>query len=243
MRKDIRKTLRSTLRLLGLEVSRVARSDYQRRRGRLLQIWRIEHVLDVGANLGQYVRQLRANGYSGRVTSFEPQPEAFDRLYRSWHKDQNWEGRQVAVGASAGEAILKVTRDSVSSSLLNPSQFYSKIVPAADVARTITVPVIPIAPILDSLSLKSPRIHLKVDVQGFEQSVIDGAGASLQNCAALEIELALAPLYDGATLLSELLPRLLRQGFYIVGVNEGFVDPTSLRTLDIDVLMKNPLFD
>ena len=43
--------------------------------------YRIKCVLDVGANVGQYVGSLRAAGYDGYVVSFEPVTSTFSSLW------------------------------------------------------------------------------------------------------------------------------------------------------------------
>ena len=40
----------------------------------------IDVVFDVGANDGDYGREIRDLGYEGLIVSFEPNPEAYDRL-------------------------------------------------------------------------------------------------------------------------------------------------------------------
>ena len=47
----------------------------------------INLVLDVGANIGEFVQKIRRLGYRGLVVSFEPNPEAFAQLTRRWGSD------------------------------------------------------------------------------------------------------------------------------------------------------------
>ena len=45
-----------------------------------LQRQEIDAVIDVGANIGQYGRRLRAAGWSGPILSYEPIPELHEAL-------------------------------------------------------------------------------------------------------------------------------------------------------------------
>ena len=75
-------------------------------------------VLDVGANAGQYGRELRTLGYRGRIVSFEPQPGPFAALEAASTADPAWTAVLLALGAEAGTAQMNVSALDVSSSTL-----------------------------------------------------------------------------------------------------------------------------
>jgi len=91
---------------------------------------------------------------------------------------------------------------------------------------------------LDSLApvLFQPQdsIWLKLDVQGFEQQVLDGAEDLLGSVKAIEVELSLQPLYEGQTLYLPMIEFLLRRGYALVSVVPGFQDECTGRLLQFD---------
>ncbi len=64
----------------------------------MLDYQAINCVLDVGANRGQFAERLRRLGYRGWIVSFEPVPEAYQRLSHRFRNDERWRGFQIALG-------------------------------------------------------------------------------------------------------------------------------------------------
>jgi hypothetical protein len=75
---------------------------------------------------------------------------------------------------------------------------------------------------------------LKIDTQGYEMAVLRGAEKMLPRLAGVQLELSLAPLYEGQTLYLELIDWLRARGFDLWSVIPGFVDPSSGRMLQFD---------
>jgi len=50
----------------------------------MLVAHQIDLMLDTGADVGAYARELRVNGYAGRIISVEPRASAFQNCRPIW---------------------------------------------------------------------------------------------------------------------------------------------------------------
>ena len=84
----------------------------------------------------------------------------------------------------------------------------------------------------------SSRTFLKVDVQGYERAVLDGASGLFADGSiiGLQLELSLVPLYDGAMTFREGLERANNLGMTLMRLDPMFDDPTSGQTLQVDAV-------
>src|ERR1700678_3413224 len=78
------------------------------RRAVMLRSPRIQTVLDVGANVGDYGVELREWGYKGRILSFEPASAAFKALSRRASADALWSVFNYALGGEEGLAEINI---------------------------------------------------------------------------------------------------------------------------------------
>jgi FkbM family methyltransferase len=195
------------------------------RRAKLLEHRGINLLLDVGADGGQYGIKMRKSGYTGRIVSFEPRADAFAQLEASAADDANWECRRLALGSSQGSAEINVSRNAHSSSLLPMAERHRTVAPRSAYVGTEEVPVARLDSIWDELVRAGDRVYLKLDTQGFELEVLGGAERSLPDVQAVEAELSLVPLYEGAPVYVDLLDRLGQEGFRLAGLQPELGDP------------------
>jgi FkbM family methyltransferase len=188
---------------------------------------RTDVVVDVGANAGQYGELLRERGYAGRLVSLEPVAEAYEQLRRRAEADGNWEAVLVAASDADGELTLNVTGDSRSSSVLRRNERFADK-PGWAPKESRSVPARRLDGLVDELLRPGERAYLKLDVQGYERSVLEGAGDSLTRFDALELELSVTPLYEGQPALGEMLPLLAERGFRPVSLEPILLDDEGL---------------
>ena len=203
-------------------------------RRNLLADYSVGLVLDVGANIGQYGTRLREGGYLGKIVSFEPLSEAYAELQKLAEKDPLWECRHMALGDADGSAEIHVTNSNVSSSLLPLGESHQRAAPGIHAVRDETIVIKRLDTLAPELMDSRTPVYLKMDVQGYERTVLEGAQDSLNHVAAIECELSLAPLYVGQPLFLEMLNYLDALGFECVSIVRGFCDDTTNRTLQVD---------
>jgi FkbM family methyltransferase len=204
------------------------------RRMRLLRDHRVDVVFDVGANAGQYARELRELGFGGRIVSFEPLSQAFGKLEAAAARDPGWEAVRVAVGERAGVATIHVAGNSVSSSLLPMLPAHERHAAGSAYVGTEEVPMETMATLLERHARPGERVFLKVDTQGYERRVVESAGGALDRVVGLQLELSIVPLYESEELLPEMLLWLRGLGFTLVSLEPGYADFQSGQLLQVD---------
>jgi FkbM family methyltransferase len=157
-------------------------------------------VIDVGARTGDYGALLRALGFGGTIVSVEPVAESFAALERRAAADPGWHAHRLALGREAGRARIGVARESNFSSFLAPTRFSLEWFGGSAVAREEEVDVQRLDAVFDSLVTPAGPVPvlLKTDTQGFDLEVLEGARGCLDRVAALQVELSVRPVYEGA---------------------------------------------
>lgn len=200
----------------------------------LLRRCNIDVVLDVGANRGQYAKNLIRSGFGGRIISFEPLPDAFEILQSRSQKVPGWDAVPLALSSQAGEATLNIAGNSDSSSMHPMLQRHLQSAPESKYVDSITVQKDRLDKRIDQWVNRSDRTFLKIDVQGHELEVLEGSKDCFDRIVGLEIELSLVPLYEGQILWQEMIQRLDDQGFVLASIDPCFVDPETGGMLQAD---------
>ncbi len=235
-REYLKIALRSALHRRNLDL---VRHPYPVRVSTALRHFRVTTLFDVGANIGQYGAAVRASGYRGRILSCEPLPDAYPHLARRAASDGNWTTVQTAVGDHVGMLEINVAANSYSSSVLRMTDAHLDAAPGSHRVGVEKVPVTTVAALLAEHGIDAAAAMLKIDTQGYESFVLDGAGSALGDFALVQLEMSFVPLYEGQQLFDDLLDRLRDSGFEIYALEGGFGDPHTGRMLQCDVLFAN----
>jgi FkbM family methyltransferase len=226
-------------RAAGLEVRRFRPTSSPAAQLRtVLAAHGVNLILDVGANVGQFGRELRWHvGYAGRIVSFEAMRAAHEELCRAAAKDPFWEvAARAAVGGEAGTVTLNIAANSVSSSVLPMLSSHASAAPDSCYSGTESVRL----ETLDSLALsyfeEDSVAFVKIDTQGYESEVLRGAAVTLSRAVGVQLELSLVPLYAGQKLMPEMIEHMRSLGFDLWGMDSTFAEPVTGRMLQVDAV-------
>jgi FkbM family methyltransferase len=225
-------------------LTRVLRANYKRlgmlhlgkRRVRdifdFIEDRKIDVVIDVGANVGQFGESLRAGGYRDKIISFEPIASAFQALSKRAAEDGNWEAHQCGLGAATGTAILNVSELSVFSSIIESTSIASLHDKRIAVDHTEEISIRTLDEVAAGILGK---ILLKVDTQGYERKTLEGGFKTLPRLLGIMLEMPVIHAYKGSWRFHEAIKFMDDAGFVpaqILPVNYHTVDNVSAVEFD-----------
>jgi FkbM family methyltransferase len=228
--------IHKTFRSLGLNIHRITpTSNSYLQLLQALNLFNIDVVFDIGANTGQFASELRSFGYKGQIVSFEPLSGPYQTLIDTSTRDPDWKIHQrCAIGNLDGEIEINIASNSYSSSILPMLDVHSSAAPTSSYIGTESVPISRLDSVTSTYLSPANRLFIKIDTQGFEWEVIDGAAEALKQAQGVQIELSLVPLYEGQHLWLEILRRLESEGFTLWAIDQEFIDHRDGRTLQIN---------
>jgi FkbM family methyltransferase len=179
---------------------------------------------------------MRHSGLS-RGLLIEPQPVHCRGL------ETRFAGQPVAVRQCAlldrdGSASMEILRFNYSSSLLPvlPTVGRTRGAKELQVLERIEVPVRTLDGLLDDEGWSGPIDLLKIDTQGTELRVLQGAARHLQQIRLIWTEVSFRPMYEGSAVFSDIHGYLFQRGFRFYSIHEGF------RGDDRELLQADALF-
>jgi len=172
-------------------------------------------VVDVGCRWGfadAFVKDLDAFHLYG----FDPDKEECDRLACRYDSNRI---TLVPFGLAdrEGKSTLHLTKEPACSSLYEPDRQLTENYPALDCARKVNEIEIE----LTTLDLWAERSgveyidHIKIDTQGSELLVLNGASKALEHVRTIELEVEFNPIYKEQPLFADVDIFLRKQGFVL----------------------------
>lgn len=168
---------------------------------RFLAAFAVDCLFDVGANRGQYAMMARRDaGYKGLILSFEPNPDIFVPLARRAAGDPRWHVFNMALSDFDGAASFNIMAADQFSSLKRPSGAQDAIFADRNkVTKTVDMQCRRLDTLLPELVAQHgfARPFLKMDTQGHDLSVCEGAGDAIGRMLGVQTELGVRPIYEG----------------------------------------------
>ena len=196
---------------------------------------KIDYIIDVGANEGQFAEKMFGNGYRGTMISFEPIQSCHQKLVQKSMKKSNWKiAERMALGSKNENIEINISSNLVSSSILDMKKNHLDAEPESKYITKEKIQVKMLDDVLLLDEIKNKNILIKIDVQGYEMEVLKGASVILKHCKMICIELSLVTVYENSLPYDKVISFLNESGFYLFGLQSGFVDNITGQVLQVD---------
>lgn len=214
----VTKAVKSAFQSVGLDVVRKKNSPKMTLLG--LRKLPFRTIIDVGANTGQFAKNISVYFPNAKIYCFEPLPEPFNML-SAWAKSTKGrvESFNVAIGDTEGEAEMFLHEDHTSSSsLLATTELTEQYYPFTKEQRRICVKQTMLDTALKDMQDElSMEMLIKLDVQGYEDRVVAGGSETFIKASACILEVCLDTLYEGQAGFKELLLIFDELGYQYAG--------------------------
>lgn len=180
-------------------------------------------VIDIGANKGQFACFAAVTWPDAHLDCFEPLPNPMrrlERILRAYAPGRS-QIHGVACGSEPGIVEMHIASREDSSSLLPLGQMQKSMFQMVE--RTQASVRVERLDQVVTRSLARPAL-LKIDVQGYEYQVLQGATDLLQSIDVIYVEASFIELYSGQRLAPDIAEFLQENGFVHSGQYNTQVD-------------------
>ncbi len=224
-KKAIKRAIQKTLRPFGYQLIRLPQplDSAFAVQSELVKV-KEPVIFDIGAHSGRVTETYRKLFPLASIHCFEPFPRSFQALAKSVQRDPRTSCHRVAVSEKKGRAILNANLSPGTNSLLSTDERAAFFWGEGLFETTSQIEVETTT--VDLFCLEAGISHvdiLKMDVQGAEFSILEGARNMLahQEISLIYAELILGPTYRGQYKLHEYLSFLDSAGYDLL----DFFDP------------------
>jgi FkbM family methyltransferase len=207
----------------------------------LLELYKVQTVFDVGANSGMSGEYLRNIGFRGEIVSFEPVRQLFEQLERRARADPHWHCENIGLGDSEGELVMRVSGEhGGASSFLRMTDHIPMHAPELRVVREEQVAVSTVDAVVERYYPRGDRLFLKLDVQGYEKQVLEGARRSIARIVGIRVEVSVVQSYHGEPLMCEMLQYVCSLGYRLTSIEPAWSNPATQEVYEFDATLFRP---
>ncbi len=201
---------------------------------RQLVLQNCDFIIDIGANNGQWITDVKDRGYKGQALCIEPLKKNYVKLKSS--NFHNVTTLNCAVGNSNGYIYINnASNDGLSSSILELDNYHKDAAPSIEFISKEKVKIRKLSRILEANINK--KIFVKIDTQGYEFEVLKSINKdNFSKIYAFEIETNLVSTYKNVTLIEDVISFLRSKGYKPLRIENGFGMPKFGQQLQVDIL-------
>lgn len=235
IKHKMKKVITKSLGLFGIGIYKIPKNEkgkYFPKYQKWMNNWKVNTIIDVGANTGQFAKEIKHIFPNASIFCIEPIPDVYKQLKDNLKKEKQAVSFNLGLAQKDGEMEFYENAFSQSSSVLKPDG-HEKYFPETKDYKKITVKTITADKLFEDINLVPPILY-KIDVQGFELQVLKGSEELLKKCDYIKIELSFVKLYENQALFNDVYQFLISRGFKLVGFTHIITDVKTGLPLQVD---------
>ena len=226
--------------LIGITGYKIKRKKYlyepEKNLVKSINNFKINSIIDVGANKGQFALKLFENKFKGNVISFEPLAEEHKILNDISLNKKKWQiARKCALGRKNIKKKFHISANRESSSLLKILPKHTLLRPDSKTKKIEIINVEKLDNFHNVITKLKKNLLLKIDTQGSEMDVLLGAEKIIKNIKCLFIEVSLIPLYKDQKLWFDIIRYLKKHKFEVWSVDQLLKNNITGQTYQLDI--------
>jgi FkbM family methyltransferase len=205
---------------------------------KILPGYKIETVIDVGANIGQTAKSFLKAFPGAKIYCIEPVRDTYETLKKNLHSKRNVLCFNKAFGSHNGVAEFSFNTDA-SVSVMNSLRVENNLNDTSTIRRE-KVEIVTLDSFCAENKLNKIN-YLKIDTEGFDLEVLKGAKSMLENGKIdfIEAEAGMNPDNDYHVAFNEIKEYLEGLDYYLFGIYEQYQEWILKKPI---LRRSNPLF-
>ena len=241
LKKTLKYFINKFLSLFNLQLNRITLSkNFYFYIVKTLNRFKIDTVIDIGANEGQFAQNIIKYGYKKEIISFEPIKSIHKILLSNASDHSNWTVEDnIGFGKFVETKEINITKNKVSSSILKIDKRIIEIEPGTEQVKKEKIRLITLDKYLNQKYFKNKKIFIKIDTQGYEENIIKGSKKKIKNISGFMLETSIKPLHNKEKDYSHIIKLMKKMGFSVWAMARGFSDKKTGQVLQVDIIFIN----
>lgn len=182
----------------------------------------VKVIVFAGAHTGDVALALNEVFPGREFYLFEPVPQTFTLLSEKTKRYENMHCFNIAAGSKEEQGDIFVDEFTQASSLLPYEPIATREYPFLGRQHSVKINIKPIDMVMAAHNAVADLLIM--DVQGYENEVLMGAGETINSCKVVISELSFQALYQGSSTFDSVYQVLVKKGFhlqYIINPMQG----------------------
>ncbi|SNR36576.1 FkbM family methyltransferase [Lutibacter flavus] len=224
-----KKSLKKVLKYLGYDFVKLnGKLGYGTKENELVKLLNevnTDLIIDIGANKGQFGKEIYSYGYKNKIISIEPLSIVYEKLVENSKPFPLWTiYEKCCMGNEEKEVEINISNLIGNSSILDIKNTKYNVPNSHYVKKEISKQITLVTLNKNEIIKQAKNVFIKMDIQGYEHMVLSKVKEVNYNIVGFYLELSLVNLYEGQKDYLEICNQLKKLDYDLVYINPEYIN-------------------